>query len=116
MSPFGFTPSDNSDEPDEDPTNPAPDFAALFAYLQSQLQDQFGEKLPEDFTKDIQEQFAKMGINPIGFMQALGKSDETFPISISRDIAKKYVSAQGAALVGTNDVALTNNIATSLAL
>ena len=106
MSPFGFTPSDNSDEPDEDPTNPVPDFAALFAYLQSQLQDQFGEKLPDDFTKDIQEQFAKLGINPLGFMQSLGKSDETFPISISRDIAKKYVSAQGSALVGTNDVAL----------
>lgn len=108
MSPFGFVPSDNSDEPDENPSNPegVPDFAALFAYLQSQLQDQFGEKLPEDFTKDIQEQFSKLGINPIGFMQALGKSDATFPIEISRDIAKKYVSAQGSALVGTNDAAL----------
>lgn len=108
MSPFGFVPSDNSDEPDENPSNPedVPDFAALFAYLQSQLQDQFGEKLPEDFTKDIQEQFSKLGINPIGFMQALGKSDGTFPIDISRDIAKKYVSAQGSALVGTNDAAL----------
>jgi putative hydrolase len=107
MSPFGFTPSDNSDESDKNPSNPegAPDFAALFAYLQSQLQDQFGEKLPEDFTKDIQEQFSKLGINPIGFMQALGKSDETFPIVISRDIAKKFVSAQGSALVGTIDVA-----------
>lgn len=108
MSPFGFVPSDNSDEPDENPANPegTPDFAALFAYLQSQLQDQFGEKLPEDFTKDIQEQFSKLGINPIGFLQALGRSDATFPIDISRDIAKKYVSAQGSALVGTNDAAL----------
>lgn len=108
MSPFGFVPSDNSDEPDENPSNHGgtPDFAALFAYLQSQLQDQFGEKLPEDFTKDIQEQFSKLGINPIGFLQALGKSDATFPIDISRDIAKKYVSAQGSALVGTNDAAL----------
>lgn len=108
MSPFGFVPSDNSDEPDENPANPegTPDFAALFAYLQSQLQDQFGEKLPEEFTKDIQEQFSKLGINPIGFLQALGRSDATFPIDISRDIAKKYVSAQGSALVGTNDAAL----------
>lgn len=108
MSPFGFVPSDNSDEPDENPSNPegVPDFAALLAYLQSQLQDQFGEKLPEDFTKDIQEQFSKLGINPIGFMQALGRSDATFPIEISRDIAKKYVNAQGSALVGTNDAAL----------
>ena len=108
MSPFGFAPSDNSDEPDDNPAIPegTPDFAALFAYLQSQLQDQFGEKLPEDFTKDIQEQFAKLGINPIGFLQSLGKSDAIFPIDISRDIAKKYVSAQGSALVGTNDAAL----------
>lgn len=108
MSPFGFTPSDNSDEPDKDPANPegTPDFAALFAYLQSQLQNQFGEKLPEDFTKDIQEQFSKLGINPIGFLQALGKTDATFPIDISRDIAKKYVSAQGSSLVGTTDAAL----------
>lgn len=108
MSPFGFVPSDSSDESDENSSNPegVPDFAALFAYLQSQLQDQFGEKLPEDFTKDIQEQFSKLGINPIGFMQALGKTDATFPIEISRDIAKKHVSAQGSALVGTNDAAL----------
>lgn len=105
MSPFGFTPSDNSDEPDQNPEG-VPDFAALFAYLQSQLQNQFGEKLPEDFTKDIQEQFSKLGINPIGFMQALSKSDSTFPIDISRDIAKKYVAAQGSAFVGTNDAAL----------
>jgi putative hydrolase len=108
MSPFGFAPSDNSDEPDENPAIPegTPDFAALFAYLQSQLQDQFGEKLPEDFTKDIQKHFANLGINPIGFMQALSKSDATFPIDISREIAKKYVQAQGSALVGMDDAAL----------
>jgi putative hydrolase len=108
MSPFGFAPSDNSDDPDENPAIPegTPDFAALFAYLQSQLQDQFGEKLPEDFTKDIQKHFANLGINPIGFMQALSKSDATFPIDISREIAKKYVQAQGSALVGMDDAAL----------
>jgi putative hydrolase len=108
MSPFGFIPSDNSDEPDDNPANPEgiPDFAALFAYLQSQLQDQFGEKLPEDFTKDIQKHFSNLGINPIGFMQALAKSDGTFPIDISREIAKKYVHAQGSALVRMDDAAL----------
>lgn len=103
MSPFGFTPSDNSDEADQ---NPTPDFAALFAYLQSQLHDQSSEKSPEDFTKDIQEQFSKLGINPIGFMQALSKTDSSFPIDISREIAKKYVAGQGSAFVGTNDAAL----------
>jgi putative hydrolase len=108
MSPFGFVPADNSDEPDENPAIPdgIPDFAALFAYLQSQLQDQFGEKLPEDFTKDIQKHFANLGINPIGFMQALSKSDATFPIDISREIAKKYVQTQGSSLVGMEDAAL----------
>ena len=108
MSPFGFVPSDNSDEPDKNPANPegTPDFAALFAYLQSQLQDQFGEKLPEDFRKDIQSQFSKLGMNPLGFMQALSKTDATFPIDISREIAKKYVHTQGSALVGANDAAL----------
>ena len=108
MPPFGFVPLDNSDEPDENPAIPegTPDFAALFAYLQSQLQEQFGEKLPEDFTKDIQEQFSKLGINPLGFMQALSKTDSSFPIDISRNIGKKYVLAQGSALVGTNEAAL----------
>ena len=104
MSPFGFTPSDNSDEPDQNPEG-VPDFAALFAYLQSQLHDQFGENLPEDFAKNIQEQFSKLGINPISFMQALGKSDSTFPIDVSREIAKKHLSAQGSAFVGTKDAA-----------
>lgn len=108
MSPFGFMPSDNSDEPDENPAAPegTPDFAALFAYLQAQLQEQFGEKLPEDFTKDIQDQFAKLGINPMGFMQAISTSDSSFPIEISRDIAKKYVQTQGSAFVGAKDAAL----------
>jgi putative hydrolase len=108
MSPFGFVPSDNSDEPEENSAIPEgiPDFAALFAFLQSQLQEQFGEKLPEDFTKDIQEQFSKLGINPMGFMQSLSTTDSSFPINISRDIAKKYVQAQGSAFIGTNDAAL----------
>ena len=108
MSPFGFGPPDDSDSSQENPATPGenPDFAALFAFLQSQLNNQFGEKLPDDFTKDVQEQFAKLGINPAGFMQALGRSDGTFPIDITREIAKKYVSAQGSAFVGTNDAAL----------
>lgn len=109
MAPFGFVPSDSSDEPsDENPVNPEinPDLAALLAFLQTQMQDQFGEKMPEELTKDIEAQFSKLGINPIGFLNALGKLDENFPIEISRDIAKKYVSTQGSAPVGTNDVAI----------
>jgi len=108
MSPFGFVPSDDGDQPAENPEN-NPDLAALFALLQSQLQSQFGEQLPEDFTKDVQEQFSKLGINPIQFLQSLGqagRAGESFPIEISRDIARKYVNAQGSKLLGTDDVAL----------
>ena len=111
MSPFGFTPSDDGDEPEKNPENPEnnPDLAALFALLQAQLNSQFGEQLPDDFSKDIQEQFSKLGINPVDFLQSLGqmgKTGEAFPIEISRDIAKKYVNAQGSALLGTTDVAV----------
>lgn len=103
MAPFGFYPSDSNDESDENPANSQgdPDFAALFAFLQSQLQNQFGEQLPENFTDDIQEQLSKLGINPMGFLQALGETNAAFPIDISRDIARKYVSAKGSTLVGT---------------
>jgi len=110
MSPFGFVPSDDGDQPEKNPENPEnPDLAALFALLQSQLQSQFGEQLPEDFTKDVQEQFSKLGINPIQFLQSLeqaGRAGESFPIDISRDIARKYVQTQGSKLLGTDDVAL----------
>lgn len=108
MSPFGFTPP-NSDGEDEE-NNPAtpegnPDLAALFALLQEQMQSQFGEQMPADLTKDIQEQFSKLGINPLGFLNALGKSDSSLPLEISHDIAKRYVAAHGSAIIGKGDVA-----------
>ena len=121
MVPFGFTPSSSDDEFDENnaassqpngatgenPENEEnQDLSALFAMLQEQMQSQFGENLPVDMTKDIQEQFAKLGINPMGFLNALGKSDGALPLSISRDIAKQYVAAHGSAMIGTTDVAV----------
>ncbi|MFZ2227465.1 MAG: zinc-dependent metalloprotease [Candidatus Nanopelagicaceae bacterium] len=121
MVPFGFTPSSSDDEFDENnPASSQPDGAtggnpengenqdlsALFAMLQEQMQSQFGESLPVDMTKDIQEQFAKLGINPMGFLNALGKSDSALPLNISRDIAKQYVAAHGSAMIGTTDVAV----------
>lgn len=121
MVPFGFTPSNDDDESEEgNPTNPHgatgndggigdnQDLSALFAMFQEQMQSQFGESMPTDMTKEIQEQFAKLGINPIGFLEALGKSDSGLPLSISRDIAKQYVAAHGSAMIGTNDVAVYN--------
>ncbi|MBC7462702.1 MAG: zinc-dependent metalloprotease [Actinobacteria bacterium] len=120
MTPFGFTPEDDSDEPTSDPNgNPFeipinvpigpdgnPDFAALFALLQSQMQNELGGQIPENMAREIQEQFAKLGITQLGFMNPAGPSDDSLPLELSRDIAKKFVSAQGFALIGNKDVAL----------
>lgn len=99
MTPFGFTPSEDADEN-------APDFAALFALIQSQLQSQFGEQLPEDVQKNIEAEFAKLGINPVGFLNPFqsAATGQSLPQDVARDIAKKFVSAQGTKLVGTSDV------------
>jgi len=79
MTPFGFTPgnSDDSEEP--------VDFNAMMAQMQLQ----------------IQEQFAKLGINGPGFTG----STEALPKSIVRDTAKKFATAQGSSPIGANDVA-----------
>ncbi|MBI3430108.1 MAG: zinc-dependent metalloprotease [Actinobacteria bacterium] len=116
MAPFGFTPSNHGDDSEED--NPAtphektpadnggnPDLSALFAMLQEQMQSQFGEEMPADLTRDIQAQFAKLGINPIGFLGALEKSESALPLSISREIAKQFVAAHGSTFIGTKDIA-----------
>jgi putative hydrolase len=78
MTPFGFTPgnSDDSNEP--------VDFAAMMQQMQQQ----------------IQEQFSKLGINASGF----GGSTEALPKNLVRDTAKKFVTAQGSAPIGANDV------------
>jgi len=101
MTPFGFTPSEDAD-------GNAPDFAALFAMIQSQLQSQFGDQLPEDVQKNIEAEFAKLGINPVGFLNPIQSSmtGQALPQDVARDIAKRFVSAQGAQLVGTADVSL----------
>jgi putative hydrolase len=100
MTPFGFTPSEDADEN-------APDFAALFALIQSQLQSQFGEQLPDEVQKNIEAEFAKLGINPAGFLNPFQSAEtgQSLPKDVARDIAKKFVNAQGTQLVGTSDVA-----------
>ncbi|MEK6647958.1 MAG: zinc-dependent metalloprotease [Actinomycetota bacterium] len=101
MSPFGFTPSEDSDEN-------APDFAALFALIQSQLQSQFGEQLPDDLQKNIEAEFAKLGINPVGFLNPFQSAvtGQSLPQDVARDIAKKFVGAQEIQLIGTTDLAV----------
>jgi putative hydrolase len=100
MTPFGFTPSEDAEEN-------APDFAALFAMIQSQLQSQFGEKLPDDVQKNIEAEFAKLGINPTGFLNPFQTSatGQALPQDVARDIAKKFVSGDGAQLIGSSDIA-----------
>jgi putative hydrolase len=115
MTPFGFSPDDDSDEPKKEPfeipinipigPDGNPDFAALFALLQSQMQSEFGDNLPENMAKEIQDQFAKLGITPMGFMSATTGPDNSLPLEITRDIAKKFVSTQGFSLLGNKDVA-----------
>ncbi len=105
MTPFGFTPSDGNDESENSDETP-PDFAALFAALQSQLQSQFGEQLPENLQKDIEAEFVKLGLNPVGFLnpfhaQATG---QTLPKEVIRDIAKKIVNTAGTKLIGETDL------------
>jgi putative hydrolase len=78
MTPFGFTP-ENSDD-----SNEPVDFAAMMQQMQQQ----------------IQEQFSKLGINASGF----GGSTEALPKNLVRDTAKKFVTAQGSAPIGANDV------------
>lgn len=121
MVPFGFTPSHSDDESGEnDPANPQPngsngenaenvgniDLSALFAMLQEQMQSQFGESMPTEMREEIQAQFAKLGINPLGFLEVLGKSDNALPLNITRDVAKQYVAAQGSTMIGTDDQAI----------
>lgn len=115
MTPFGFTPQDDSDDPKKEPNeiplnvpigpDGNPDFAALFAMLQSQMQSELGDQIPENMAREIQEQFAKLGITPMGFMTPSANDDNSLPLEISRDIAKKFVSADGFSLLGTKDVA-----------
>lgn len=116
MTPFGFTPQDDSDDPEKKPNeipfnvpidpDGNPDFAALFAMLQSQMPSELGGQIPENMAREIQEQFAKLGITPMGFMTPSANGDTSLPLEISRDIAKKFVSAEGFSLLGTKDVAL----------
>ena len=97
MSPFGFTPDENSDE---NPENNRDDFAAMMRQMQEQIQKQFKE----------------MGLNPAGFInplaaftQAVQGKGEALPQALVRDTAKKFIQAQGSQPVGTKDVTVVGN-------
>ena len=95
MSPFGFTPDGTPDDSGKEP-----DFNAMMRAMQEQMK----------------EQFEKLGINSAGFVNpfanmfaAPGAAGEVLPQATVRESAKKYVSAQGIAPLGTKDLAVVEN-------
>ena len=86
MTPFGFGPSDDS----EDPKNSA-ELAAALEAMQAQMKAQFEQ----------------LGMNPAGFINPLlsnSAKPEPLPKTIVRDMAKKFTQAHGSQPVGANDV------------
>ena len=86
MAPFGFGPSENS----EDPKN-SEELAAAIEAMQAQMKAQFEQ----------------LGLNPAGFINPLLSSSakpEPLPKTIVRDLAKKFTQAHGSQPVGANDV------------
>ena len=69
---------------------------------------QFGEQLPDDLQKNIEAEFAKLGINPVGFLNPFQSAvtGQSLPQDVARDIAKKFVGAQETQLIGTTDLAV----------
>jgi putative hydrolase len=86
MTPFGFGPSENS----EDPKN-SEELAAALEAMQAQMKAQFEQ----------------LGLNPAGFINPLlsnSANPEALPKALVRDTAKKFTQAHGSQPVGANDV------------
>jgi len=95
MSPFGFSPDGTPDEPGKEP-----DFNAMMRAMQEQMK----------------EQFEKLGMNTAGFVNPFanifggqGGAGEVLPQATVREAAKKFVSSQGLAPLGTKDLAVVEN-------
>ena len=92
MTPFGFGSGDPGDENGE---NEGIDFAAMMEQVQRQLN----------------EQFQKMGMNPVGFVNPFAQAasqGEALPASTVRESAKKVVSAHGSKPIGNVDTDATS--------
>lgn len=96
MSPFGFTPEGNPDEPEKNENQP--DFAAMMHQMQEQMKAQFEQ----------------LGINTAGFVNPFASllsattNNEVLPKTTVREVAKKFVQTQGWMPLGTRDVDVTN--------
>ena len=91
MSPFGFTPDDDS--PEGNPEN--------LNEMMRQMQEQ------------IAQQFEQLGINPAGFVNPFAAfaqgTQEVLSPAVVRDTAKKFVQAHGSQPIGTKDVTVVDN-------
>lgn len=88
MSPFGFTP-DGSSNDDENSGKPE-DFSAML----------------EEIQKQMAEQFQKLGINPVGFVNPFTANSDALPKNIVRDTAKRIVATSGSLPVGNVDTSV----------
>lgn len=97
MTPFGFGPGEPGDENsgDENSGNEGFDFSSMMEQVQRQLN----------------EQFQKMGMNPVGFVNPFAQNSgngEALAAQTVRDSARKVVSAHGSKPIGNIDTDATS--------
>ena len=90
MSPFGFGPADEN--------NPEPDFNEIMRRMQSEFQK---------FSQNFPNLTGGFGFNPLsGFGNAgTGENASALPKEVIREVAKRFIQAQGSTPIGANDQA-----------
>ena len=89
MSPFGFGPADEN--------NPEPDFNEIMRRMQSEFQK---------FSQNFPNLTGGFGFNPLAGLGATGSDNASaLPKEVIREVAKRFVQAQGSTPIGANDQA-----------
>ena len=90
MSPFGFGPADEN--------NPEPDFTEIMRRMQSEFQK---------FSQNFPNLTGGFGFNPLtSFGNAgTGENASALPKEVIREVAKRFIQAQGSTPIGANDQA-----------
>ena len=88
MSPFGFGPADEN--------NPEPDFNEIMRRMQSEF---------EKFSKNFPNLTGGFGFNPLAGLGAAGTGENVsaLPKEVIREVAKRFIQAQGSTPIGAND-------------
>lgn len=120
MTPFGFGPEDPSDE---NPARTPGDNSGNNSESNSGDSSQSGQggenphaggfdfaAMMEQVQRQLNEQFQKMGINPVGFVNPFAQMSATdaLPIAVVRDNARRVVSSHGSRPIGNVDVDATS--------